>query len=280
MNEVIKSLQDRYGKNADITDMVHGFLQEKNAKSHQKRIDQGRLGKFYPSSVGRCKRAVAYQMLGYPSKEIPGQNLLIMENGTSFHERMENLFEEMGIMIAPELSLKEPDLKISGRSDAIVWNYLLDESEEDEEEITLYDPSDKEKIIYNGPSNHILIFEFKSIKSKNFERLPKTKPNKNHEMQLQLYFHLTGIKRGVVYYENKDTQESKHFLVKYDEKLVQETIDYIKYCIEQAESAELPPREGNPLDIMCRYCDFRDICHLPLTDEQWIDLYFEDEDTE
>lgn len=280
MNEKIKELHERYGKDPDIIDMIHTYLQDENVKSQQRRIDQGRIGNFYPSSIGKCKRAVVYQMLGYPSKSIPGKNLLIMENGTSFHERMEDLFEEMGIMIAPELALKEPDLRISGRSDAITWNYLLDEDEEDDEEIVLYDPSDKTKEIYRGPSNHILIFEFKSIRSQNFEKLPKTKPEKKHEMQLQLYFHLTGIKKGIVYYENKNTQESKYYVVERNQKMIDETIDYIKFCIEMSQKAELPEREGNPLDIMCRYCDFRDICHMPITDEEWIDLYFEGEDIE
>ncbi|MEK1828880.1 hypothetical protein AAAC51_06965 [Priestia megaterium] len=82
-------------------------------------------------------------MLGYPSKEIKGQSLLIMENGTSFHNRMEDFFEKMGIMVAPELSLKDKELRISGRSDAIIWNYLMKEDEEDEEEVTLFDAKEK-----------------------------------------------------------------------------------------------------------------------------------------
>ncbi|PFL00012.1 Dna2/Cas4 domain-containing protein [Priestia megaterium] len=271
----IKQIQDRYG-DIDIIDMVHQFLTTENAANQQKRIEEGRLGKFYPSSIGRCKRSVVYQMLGYPTKPIPGQNLLIMENGTSFHNRMEDIFEKMGILVAPELSLKDEELRISGRSDAIIWNFLKSDDEEDAEEITLYDPNDKEKIIYQGPANHILIVEFKSIKSKNYLKLPKSKPDKKHEMQLQLYFYLTGIRRGMVYYENKDTQESKFFHVFYDEELVQQVKSDIKEILDYVDRRELPEKEGNALDIMCRYCDFRNLCHTPISEEEWLEMYFEE----
>lgn len=274
----ITEIQERYG-NIDFIDMIHTFLTNENIEGQKKRVKDGRLGKFYPSSIGRCRRSIVYQMLGYPEKSNRGQSLLIMENGTSFHNRMEHIFEKMGIMVAPELSLKDDELRISGRSDAIIWNFLKTEEEEDGEEIVLYDAKDPEKEIYRGPSNHILIVELKSIKNKNYEKLPKSKPKKEHEMQLQLYFYLTGIRKGMVYYENKDTQESKYYIVEYNEQLVQEVIEDIRFVVDYAQRGELPEREGNALDIMCRYCNFRNICHLPISEEEWQSLYFEESET-
>lgn len=277
----LNEVRTKYG-GQDLVDMIHQFLVDENVESQKKRIEEGRLGNFYPSNIGNCQRAVAYQMLGYPEHAsiTQGQGLLIMENGTGFHNRMESIFERMGIMVAPELSLKDEALKISGRSDAIIWDYLLPEEEEPGEEIVLYE-LDKEtkklKEVYRGPHNHIRIVEFKSIKSKNFEKLPKGKPLKKHEMQLQLYFHLTGIRKGMVYYENKDTQEVRYYLVEYDEAVVQETLEYIRTVIQFVTGAELPEREGNPLDIMCRYCNYKNICHVPISDEEWLNLYFQDE---
>lgn len=271
----LAEIKERYG-DIDFVDMVHKFLTNENFENQKKRVEQGRLGKFYPSSIGKCKRAIVYQLLGYPTKPIRGQSLLIMENGTSFHNRMEDIFHRMGILIAPELVLKDVELRISGRSDAIIWNWLKQEDEPDGEEIVLYDPTDGNKELYRGPCNNILIVELKSIKNKNFDKLPKTKPDKKHEMQLQLYFYLTGIRKGLVYYENKDTQESKYFLVEYNEELVQQVISDIRYVIALADRHELPEREGNALDIMCRYCDFRNTCHLPVSEEEWQDLYFQE----
>ncbi|MFE4029294.1 PD-(D/E)XK nuclease family protein [Priestia sp. YIM B13551] len=275
MSKKIKEIKERYG-DLDIVDMLHQFLTEGNAEHQKQRIAEGKIGKFYPSSVGKCKRAVVYQMLGYPAKPIKGQSVLILDNGTSFHNRMEDIFERMGIMIAPELSLKDEELRISGRSDAIIWNYLKQEDEPDEEEIVLYDPNEEDKVIYKGPSNHILIVEFKSIKNKNFEKL-KTKPQSKHIMQLQLYFYLTGIRRGIVWYENKNTQEIKTYMIEYDEGLIQQVKDDIQDILNHVDRHALPEKEGNALDVMCRYCDFRNLCHVPLSDEEWLDMYFEDE---
>ncbi|MEK1828881.1 Dna2/Cas4 domain-containing protein [Priestia megaterium] len=115
------------------------------------------------------------------------------------------------------------------------------------------------------------------MKSKNFENLPKTKPLKKHEMQLQLYFYLTGVKRGIVYYENKNNQDTKIYYVEYNEKLVEQVKSDIQEVLDYVDRKELPEKEGNALDIMCRYCDFRNLCHLPLSEEEWLDMYFEDE---
>ncbi len=266
----IKRIQEKY-ESTNLIDMVHMFLQEENQQNQVRRAEEGRIGKFYPSSVGQCKRKIAYQMMGYPGKPIPGQNLLIMDNGTYFHNRMEDLFERMGILIAPELKLKDEELRISGRSDAIVWNFLKDEKEATlgeniaDEQIQLYMPDEgEEKLVYDGLASDVLIVEFKSIKSKNYEKyLPKTKPKREHELQLQLYFYLTGIRAGLVYYENKDTQEHKYYYVQYDQALVDEVVSDIKIIIKHIDEGTLPDREYQPTDFQCRYCDYRDICYPP-----------------
>jgi CRISPR/Cas system-associated exonuclease Cas4 (RecB family) len=257
----IEELKKQYGA-SNLVEMIHMFLSKENQDNQIKRVADGRTGKFYPSSVGQCKRKIAYQMMGYPGKPISGQSLLIMENGTSFHNRMEDIFGRMGIMIAPELSLKHADLRISGRSDAIIYNFLKEEDEPDGPIIKLYKPGEEQVLVYEGPNNDVLIVEFKSIKSKGYnDYLPKTKPKKEHEMQLQLYFFLTGIRKGLVFYENKDTQEEKYFIVEYNEEMVNSIISDIKYIIECIDKGDLPEREYQPVDIKCRYCDFRDICY-------------------
>lgn len=270
IRQEIKRINEKYG-DGNLVDMVHQFLTEENQQKQVERVQQGRIGKFYPSSVGRCKRQITYQMMGYPGKPIPGRNLLIMDNGTYFHERMEDTFERMGILIAPELKLKDKDLRISGRSDAIIWNFLKKEGEErpDDQVIKLYKPSEDEnaedELVYEGPASDVLIVEFKSIKAKGYnDYIPKTKPKKEHEMQLQLYFYLTGIREGMVYYENKDTQEQKYFHVVYNQSIVDEIVSDIRFVIQHLDAGTLPEREFQPTSFECRFCDFRDICH-PVT---------------
>jgi CRISPR/Cas system-associated exonuclease Cas4 (RecB family) len=198
-------------------------------------------------------------MLGYPGKPIPGRNLLIMENGTSFHNRMEHIFEEMGIMIAPELKLTDSELRISGRSDAIVWNWLKTETPEVDEIITLTDVNDK--VVYEGPQSDVLIVELKSINNKNWDKLPKTVAKMEHRLQLQLYMYLTGIRQGVIYYENKDNQEQKYYHMTYNPTMVDKIVSDIRYIIDHIDRNKLPERDYSPVSFECKYCDYRDMCH-------------------
>lgn len=266
----IETITEKYG-DINLVDMVHQFMAEEDQANQQKRYDDGRIGKFYPSSVGQCKRKVAYQMMGYPGKPKDGRMALILDNGTYFHERMEDLFERMGIMIAPELKLKDKKLRISGRSDAIIWNFMKKPGEvvEGDKEIKLYKPvyddegnETGDELVYEGLASDVLIVEFKSAKEKSYEDYtPKTKPQKKHEMQLQLYFYLTGIRAGLVYYENKNTQHQKYYYVTYNQSIIDEIIRDIEFVIQHIDNGTLPEREFQPVSIECRYCDYRDICH-------------------
>lgn len=266
----IQEIKEKYG-DLNLIDMVHKFLVEEDQKSQQKRYEQGRIGKFYPSSVGSCKRKVAYQMMGYPGKPKQGRSVLILDNGTYFHNRMEEYFERMGIMIAPELKLKDQKLRISGRSDAIIWNFMKKEGDvfPDDKVIKLYKPvydeegkETGEELVYEGLASDVLIVEFKSAKERSYEEYtPKTKPQKKHEMQLQLYFYLTGIRAGMVYYENKNTQDHKYYYVTYNQAIVDEIIRDIQFVIEHIDNEKMPEREFQPTSFDCRYCDYRDICH-------------------
>lgn len=270
INIEIQRINEKYG-DMNLVDMVHRFMAEEDQANQQKRYDEGRVGKFYPSSVGACKRKVAYQMMGYPGKPKEGRMALILDNGTYFHHRMEALFERMGIMIAPELKLKDEKLRISGRSDAIIWNFMKKEGDvfPDDKVIALYKPIYNEEgteigeeLVYEGLASDVLIVEFKSAKEKSYEDYtPKNKPQKKHEMQLQLYFYLTGIRAGMVYYENKNTQDQKYYYVTYNESIVNEIISDINFVIHHIDAGTLPEREFQPTSFDCRYCDYRDICH-------------------
>lgn len=56
------------------------------------------------------------------------------------------------------------------------------------------------------------------------------------------------------------------------------TNQYINiYILDFVDRKELLEKEGNVLDIMCHYCDFRNNCHSPMPEEQWFELFYEDE---
>lgn len=240
--------------------MVTSYLSEENYKrSANKSKDRKKNLKFYPSSIGQTDRDIVLGMLGYIGAPTRGEGILIMENGTSFHNRMEAIFEDMGIMIAPELSLKDKELHISGRSDAIVWNYLREEDEPDGEIITLRNPQNE--VIYHGPENYILLVEFKSISENGYYNLRKSKPKDEHMQQLQLYFYLTGITKGIVYYENKNNQKSTEYIIERDEEIIQQVTGRIRRLLKMAEEGKVPEAEHVPTDFPARFSNYKDLTY-------------------
>lgn len=252
--------------------MVFQYLTHENHKrSKQKSKEKKNKIKFYPSSIGKSDHDIVLEMLGYIGKPTVGQQLMIMENGTAFHNRMETIFEDMGIMIAPELSLKDEELHISGRSDAIIWNYLKEENTPPGETIKLISPNNK--VIYEGPENYVLLVEFKSISENGFEKLRNSKPKDEHEDQLQLYFYLTGITKGIIYYENKNNQRVKEYIVERDEERIKSITKRIKKLIKMAENNEIPDAEYTPGDFEGRYSRFLDIAYPDFNPVSFMDLF-------
>lgn len=253
------NIQEKYNE-PTLGDMVMSYLSETNYNRSLARSKERRENlRFYPSSLALTDRDIVLSMLGYVGAPQDGRGIMIMENGTSFHNRMEDLFEDMGIMIAPELSLKNKELYVSGRSDAIIWNYLRDENEPDGEEIELRNPEGD--LIYKGPENYVLLVEFKSIAENGFYNLRKSKPRDVHEEQLQLYFHLTGITKGIVYYENKNNQQPTEYIVDKDEEVIKSVTSRIKRLIKAAKEKNIPEPEHAPTDIPAQFSNYREISY-------------------
>ncbi len=258
--------------------MANVFLSQQNHNQSLKK-SKAKAGeiKFYPSSTGQCARKNVYQMLGYAGSPQRGESLMIMQNGTSFHERMEKIFEDMGILIAPELSLKDPELHISGRSDAIIWSFLKQPDEPDGAFISLQNLQGE--VVYEGPENYIMLVEFKSIKDSKFQKLTNAHAENNHIRQLQLYFHLTGITKGLIYYENKNTQMTKEYIVERDEAIIADVLKEIRNLVAYAKQKTLPPRGHDlPTDMPCRWCQYRDLCWVNPNPFSFEDLFKTDEE--
>lgn len=242
----------------NLIDMMHAHVQERDAEKKASRPPKEQPT-FYPFLVGQCRRKIGYHMTDTPAKPLPPEVLMIMENGTSFHNRCEELMHDMGIAIADEVSIKRPDLHISGRTDVLIKNFLSDKRE-NQEDIKLYDGKGTD-VVYEGPENEVLLVELKSIKNKKYYNLPKTKPEKNHELQLQLYMHLTGIRQGLVFYENKDNQDMTYYVCNYEPKQAERVLGDIDFILEYINKDDLPPRDYEPTSFECLYCEFRDTCY-------------------
>jgi hypothetical protein len=185
-----------YGEES-VIDILHKQIKENNEEEKGKHDPC----KFYPSSIGKCLRAIVYQMQGYESKPTDGRFLLIMDNGTYYHQRCEDLFGTTGLMIAPEVSFKVPDMRLSGRSDVLIKNFLEHTSSENIIKLHITEKEtnesgetiETERQLYEGPDNDVIIVELKSISESGFKYLDRTGAKEAHKMQLMLYMHVMGI---------------------------------------------------------------------------------------
>ena len=218
---------------------------------------KGKPPVFSPSSIGMCTRAIVYGMLGY-EKELPEpRGLMIMANGTSFHDRFEKSLDQAGVLIAKELSFEMPELMVRGRSDAIIKNVY--EHEVSDKIIQLHDT--KGNLVYEGPDSEVIVSELKSANVKTFEYVAgNRKPKEEHIQQLSLYMHALQIPNGVIIYENKNTQELYMHQVSLDEKVVEFVLNKIKTVVEFYKAKELPNKEFMRTSYACTYCDFAKYC--------------------
>jgi hypothetical protein len=105
------------------------------------------------------------------------------------------------------------------------------------------------------------VLEFKTHNAKSFKKLQKDKVEKSkpkHYAQMQVYMHLTGMKRALYLAVNKDTDELYSERIRYD-KL------FCECLMERAEriitSSEPPERAFNRADYYeCNWCDAKAIC--------------------
>lgn len=251
----------------NLTTIIHNQMKKQGLEEAKKHDPC----KFYPSSVGKCLRCIVYQMQGYGKKEWEGKMLLIVENGTYFHNRIENIMKGTDLLIAPETSIRIPELRISGRTDMIIENFLDHKPSDNiirlfkEEKIEPKEGQTEEECIireqiYEGPDNNVIIVELKSINDSGFSYISRTGPKEGHIMQLQLYLHITGVKQGMLFYENKNNQEIKEFLIEYDPFMGEQIMNKVKAANKHVNENTLPPKEFERNDFECRYCDYKDLC--------------------
>ena len=182
---------------------------------------------FYISDAGKCPRAIWFSLKNYPKKPIESRIRRILEHGDYTHMRIMGALFSLGLIKAVEVEIPENEF-IHGRADAII---TLD--------------------------NEPCIIEIKSIHSAKFN---KEEPDKDHVLQTQLYMHHFKIKQAIIIYENKNTQELKEYLIKYDKEQVEEVLNTFKKIKIDIEKDTLPLIPQELEKWRCDYCPYIDSC--------------------
>lgn len=186
---------------------------------------------FYITDAGKCSRSVFFKFKNAPREKMNARILRIYERGEYMHRNIFNILYRLKIGVTTEISIPAQEI-ISGRADAIVClnneNYVLD---------------------------------IKSMNSMVFRNLTEPKPENIY--QLQLYLHFFNIKKGILFYIDKDQQEIREFLINYDSKLADSLLKGFADLKRKVESNIIPNQLPDyPQNWQCSYCQFREVCDL------------------
>ncbi len=238
MKKILQS-QETVEYQDDARDFIK-FLDKEEGKARSgKRHKQKKS--FAPSGVaygsGRCPRYWYYAFTGaeYDDK-YSALDVRNMAAGTDAHERFQNLLKDLGIAdddIEREINYDDPP--IYGFIDAIVeWN------------------------------GRKWVVEFKTSKTKWFSyRRQQLKPPTYHLVQILIYMFVTGIRQGMIVYEDKDTGERTAIAVEWSTRY-SEYIEKIMSCMKEVystvTSGKLPERGFSKSSNECKGCPVKAIC--------------------
>lgn len=258
-DSIFSKLIEEENKNIDLPEMIDGFLYKKQESKNNKYKSESFY--FHPSEFNRlgCLRKKQYRFVMENFKDDileeskikkfeemfkgvkNGAKLSrIFANGEDVHERYQKYFEDMGILVESERTLKNDAYRIKGKADAII---KLDNKE--------------------------YIVELKSINGISASKLTKPKPD--HVKQINLYMFMTGIKEGFILYENKNNQEMLNFKVDYNYAKIEPMLIAMEKILNSIKNNELMPKKMDN----CAACPFYKLCKydikIPETQKTKID---------
>lgn len=208
-----------------LSDLIDKFYSDRQK-------DRGQTH-FYITDAGKCPRAIFFKFKEVPREEMEARVLRMFDHGDYIHQLiMKPLLSIREIhVVASEVDIPPREL-IRGRADAI---------------------------ISDGKEQYVL--DIKSINSMIFKNLEN--PKEENINQIQLYLHFFKIRKGILLYVSKDTQDLKEFLVNYDSNLSQNLLNDLVQLKSKIDSNTIPVRLASwPKNWQCQYCQFKEICQL------------------
>ena len=183
---------------------------------------------FYASDAGQCPRRIYFAFKKTPKKEMEPRILRIMHNGDFVHTRLGEALTAEGVIKSIEINIPENDL-IRGRADAIV--------------------------VINGEE---IVVDFKSVNGNKFRTLEAAEDD--HIKQVMIYMHFFNIKKGLVVYECKNTQDIKEFEVEYEENEIKQILEFFRILRYQIDNNQMPDIPAWVEQWRCEYCPYLEEC--------------------
>ena len=190
-----------------------------------------RRGTISASSLGYCRRKQQFTYIGMPELPPTPKTAGIFQNGTFMHIRWQMAGLTEGWMRDAEVPVGRNDYGLSGTQDGI---------------------ADDDSVI-----------ELKSTNSNGFNRVMTFGPLGGHPFQVGTYVLTTGAEKGVLIYENKDTQDFKEFVL-YRDDLPLDEIEVINDKLWEKvagqELLDMLPECEIKTGYKYAGCPFRNVC--------------------
>lgn len=189
---------------------------------------------MHPSSVDKCSKFIAYEMLGYEGTEdtkISPRTRRIFDTGSWVHRQLQDYCHAMyGDAFEEEVDGEEEATWAYGSCDGILdWpDYLA-----------------------------ICGFEYKTIKEQNFHKLGHA-PTRMHKRQGTVYQKIHDLPFMVYWYYNKNDSSMKQFVVPFDFKVWGWVEEKIEKILEAIQAGRFPEQDVH--QWVCRDCDYSGRC--------------------
>lgn len=199
---------------------------------------------FSPSSIGGnysgalCPRrwVLAFRGESMWNDEVDAIGMATMKNGTASHDRIQKALEKSGILVEAEREIWYEDPPIHGFIDAIVE-------------------------IDGIPA----VVEIKTTREEAFRaRQANMTAMPQHMYQILLYLKLTGIKSGVLLYENRNDLSMVAIrvdLTEENEKIIDEALDWMREVWQAYKDDKLPNCGFRKDSKVCKGCPFYQSCY-------------------
>lgn len=254
-----------------------------------------------PSMASQCCRAIFYSRKNVErdGSAIDARTQRIFDNGTHVHIRLQDYMEDEGILLMPEVPVYNLEYQVQGHTDGILaltkfevgileiksinsnaFSSLVDAKDEHKTQAQIYMTcleEERQKIKKKCKTKKDLNKYMKSKEFSNFygSLYQHLKDGSKYTREEKILFKIQQHKQAcrilwntskpitkmIFIYEDKNTQELKEFVVRWDEDRVQETRDKLSYVNESLKANKIPKREGTSKSCnTCRWCNFKSEC--------------------
>jgi hypothetical protein len=209
------------------------------------------LGRISPSSLCGCARATVMKFAGLRGEyQIDTEQQLLFEDGNWRHHKWQFLFYDMEAVLGNHrfrvISIEEdisiPEMYIAGSLDVLVAIRMKING----------------KLVWRR-----YVIDIKGINERGFGHV-YGKSEAKHEHQRQVLGYMTGrkVKRGLVLYDDKNTQRIAVFPVTYASEHWQQVVEWTNSVISALRNEKLPDRhiECTRNSFMYTNCPYNKLC--------------------